>query len=307
MRHFSRVIAAFIIACAPEREPGELIGATAEDEVIVDGVLIVGQKLPDLFVRRTLSLNQRHTREAAGILDAEVRVLQGSQEFAYAADADWAGRYLPPLDAPLVEPQTEYALEVLVGAKQVRAHTTTPERIQVRETVLIDEKTSAILRTLKSFAEVGDAVYEAPENQLTHSEGFLEIRLAPSPLEIYQVALFSQDRDSEFVINDDFIDSEEEKEEFRNGSSPPLAVRDGIVRLPWFAVVFAGRYLTKVYALDQNWFDYTRSNPQEGGGNFAGGLIGDNFERPLFHVEGGIGLFGSASVDSVGFFVLPRP
>ena len=37
------------------------------------------------------------------------------------------------------------------------------------------------------------------------------------------------------------------------------------------------------------------------------GLAGDNFERPLFHVNGGIGIFGSASVDSVGFVVLPRP
>jgi hypothetical protein len=61
----------------------------------------------------------------------------------------------------------------------------------------------------------------------------------------------------------------------------------------------------RTYALDRNWYDLVRSDPDEGGS--FGGLAGDEFERPLFHVEGGIGLFGSAAVDSVGFVVLPRP
>ena len=93
----------------------------------------------------------------------------------------------------------------------------------------------------------------------------------------------------------------------RANQSPPFAASDGIVRWPWFAVVFTGRSLIKVYALDHNWFEYARSSPdlQEQGG--FGGLAGENFERPFFQVEGGIGLFGSASVDSVGFVVLPRP
>ena len=30
------------------------------------------------------------------------------------------------------------------------------------------------------------------------------------------------------------------------------------------------------------------------------GTSGSGFDRPIFHVEGGIGLFGSASIDSVG-------
>ena len=38
--------------------------------------------------------------------------------------------------------------------------------MRVRRAVLLDEETGEILRTLKSFAEAGDGVYEAPENQL---------------------------------------------------------------------------------------------------------------------------------------------
>ena len=87
---------------------------------------------------------------------------------------------------------------------------------------------------------------------------------------------------------------------------------DGNLRMPWFIVGFAGRHVIRVYAVDKNWFDLIRSVPEfyqddDDGAFQQGGLAGDNFERPLFHVDGGIGIFGSASVDSVGFVVLPRP
>ena len=91
----------------------------------------------------------------------------------------------------------------------------------------------------------------------------------------------------------------------RETSSPPLEVAEGNLRLPWFAIAFGGRHQLKIYALDDNWYDFARSSP-ETQNNAFGGLAGDNFERPIFSIEGGIGLFGSASIDSLGFFVLPR-
>ena len=80
------------------------------------------------------------------------------------------------------------------------------------------------------------------------------------------------------------------------------------MRLPWFAIFFEGRYLIKVLALDTNTYDLVRSVPElANGGPGFGGQAGDTFERPIFHLDGGIGLFGSAAVDSIGFTVLPRP
>ena len=131
------------------------------------------------------------------------------------------------------------------------------------------------------------------------------MRLDRSAVPAYQLALFSLDPDSEFLVDSDILEDDDIDDFERQGSSPPLDVGTGKVRLPWFAVGFAGRYLVKIYAVDQNWFDYARSNRASDGPAF-GGLAGDNFERPIFNVEGGIGLFGSAAVDSVGFFVLPR-
>ena len=67
--------------------------------------------------------------------------------------------------------------------------------------------------------------------------------------------------------------------------------------------------MIRIFALDENWYDLVRSSPELAGGRGAvafGGNLGDAFERPIFHVDGGIGLFGSASVDSGAFFVLPE-
>ena len=80
---------------------------------------------------------------------------------------------------------------------------------------------------------------------------------------------------------------------------------DGFVRLPWFAIFFEGRYQIKVWATDRNWDDLVRSTPNLNDGAGFGGNAGDGFEKPIFHVEGGIGLFGSASIDSIGFRILP--
>ena len=297
-----------LTACAAERQPGDLFGSVKkESEVVVDGVLLVDQLLPELFVRRTLPLDQTYRREAAVVTDAEVRIFQGDQVFDYAPDPTTPGRYLPPPEAPQVEALTEYRLEVDVEGKKVRASTTTPERLRLRQAVLVDEDTQEIVRTLKSFAEVGDEVYTAPENQLTHLEGLIELHLEKAG-EAYQAALFALEENAQ-LLDEDFPDLfDEDLDALRANQSPPFAASDGIVRWPWFAVVYTGRSLIKVYALDHNWFEYARSSPdlQEQGG-FAGGLAGENFERPFFQVEGGIGLFGSASVDSVGFVVLPRP
>ena len=296
-----------LTACAAERQPGELFGSVEEgSELVVDGILLVDQPLPELFVRRIRPPGQTYSRDAAGVLDAQVRVFQGDQVFEYAPDPAAPGRYLPPPAAPLVQTTTEYRLEVEVEGKTVRASTTTPERVRVRQAVLLDEDTQEIMRTLKSFAEVGDEVYTAPENQITHLEGLIELHLEKAG-EAYQAAIFALEEDAQ-LLDDDFPDIyDRDPDDLRANQSPPLAASDGIVRWPWFAVVYTGRSLVKVYALDHNWFEYARSSPdqQEQGG--FGGMAGDNFERPFFQVEGGIGLFVSASVDSVGFVVLPRP
>ncbi len=296
-----------LAACSADRQPGSLFGSAEEDSaLVVDALLLVDQDLPELYVRRSLAADVAYDRAATGVADARVRILQGDRVFEYAPDTEEPGRYLPPPDPPRVEPRTEYQLEVEVGGQRLWGRTTTPDRLRVRQAVLIDWETGEVLRTLKSFAEAGDGVWEAPENQLLYLEGVLEIHLEAAAAAGYQAGIFSLDESPE-KVNEDLDEFYDDDVDPSRNESPPLAVTEGVLRWPWFAVYYTGRSIVKVYALDQNWFDYARTNAdqQEQGGG-AGGLAGDNFERPLFSVEGGLGLFGSASADSVGFVVVPR-
>ena len=307
MMRFLPFLLLCLAACSADRQPGSLFGSVEEDsDLVVDALLLVDQPLPELYVRRSLAADIAYDRGATGVADARVRILQGDRVFEYAPDAEDPGRYLPPPDPPRVEPRTEYQLEVEVGGQRLWGRTTTPDRLRVRKAVLIDWETGEVMRTLKSFAEAGDGVFEAPENQLLYLEGVLEIHLEAAEAAGYQAGIFSLDESPE-KVNEDLDEFYDDDEDPSRNESPPLAVTEGVVRWPWFAVYYTGRSIVKVYALDQNWFDYARTNAdqQQQGGN-AGGLAGDNFERPLFSVEGGLGLFGSASADSVGFVVVPR-
>ena len=297
-----------MMACAAERKPGDLFGPSEVGTLVVDAQLLVGHRLPEMFVHQTLAPGAKYTRDLFAVTDAQVVITKEGETFAYRPDPDSLGRYLPPVDAPIVTPLTEYGLTVRSGEREARAVTRTPALLRLRESVLLDEKTQQVRRQLKMFSEGEDVVFSAPENQIVYLDGLLETRFDPVDVPAYQAGVFSLDPGSEQLLDADWLEEEDYEEILqREVSSPPYDARDGKLRLPWFAVYYAGRHMIKIYALDVNWFDFSRSSPemQEQGGGF-GGLAGENFERPLFHVEGGIGLFGSASVDSLGFVVLPR-
>ncbi len=291
--------------CAAEREPGELFGPSEAGTLVVDALLIVDHPLPDLFVRQTVAPGVRYTDAVSAVTDAHVEVRQGAQVFRYRTDPDSLGRYLPPERPPPVMPNTAYALTVRSEGREARATTRTPGRFQIREVVLLDEETLEVRQRLRTFIDGADQVFTAPENQVVYRDGRLEIRFQPIDVPGYQVGIISLDRNSERVLEDDFLEEEDYEERERQASSPAFVAPDGKLPMPWFVVSFAGRHMIRVYALDKNWFDFARSSPEYQDGGF-GGLAGDNFERPLFHVAGGIGLFGSASVDSLGFVLVPR-
>jgi hypothetical protein len=121
----------------------------------------------------------------------------------------------------------------------------------------------------------------------------------------YQIGLVNLETDSPLLIDADFLE-EDDLEEFERINSSPALDYESTLRIPWLAIYYAGRYRLRVVALDRNWYDIVRSDPAIGGGGFGfGGEAGDGSTRPIFHVDGGIGVFGSVSSDSVGFYVNP--
>ena len=205
-------------------------------------------------------------------------------------------------------PETRYELSVVTTAGEVlTASTTTPAHFSVDEWVLLANDGQTRLQTLQTFAEAGDDVYNRPSNRLTYPEGLLDARYGGAGAAAYgaagfQLAGFSLDRDAGLVIDPPFLTERTWRRCRAKAPRRPSTAR-GYLRLPWFSIYFDGRHLYKAFAVDPNWFDLIRSIPQ--GGGVFGGNLGDGSDPPLFHVNGGIGLFGSGSVDSTGFFINP--
>jgi len=292
---------------AADRDPDDLFGPSEDNLIVVDAILIVDAPLPPVFVRRTAHPGIPYAVEETALVGARVSIQTDNVVFEYRPDPDAAGRYLPPDAPPLVEPGSTYELRVEAGDDPVvRAMTQTPQRMRIGELVLVDpqddDDQETVLRRLRLFSEIGDQVYEAAENQLEYLEGVLKARIQPDGGGAsYQVAVSNLEHFSPLLFDNDWIDEDEIS---RGETSPPLKVEDGSLYLPWFSVQFSGRYKIKLHAVDENWFDLVRTdnvNADRGVGE-----AGQGFQRPLFNVENGIGLFGSASVDSVGFFVRPR-
>lgn len=301
-----------LAGCSTDRDPDELFGPSEAGAPVLDAVLIVDAELPDVFLTVAAPPGEPLDLSTVG-LEADVMQIEieNGPTILYTVVPGSAGQYVPSTPGVIVEPETTYRFFARAAdGREVRAETTTPPRYSVDRWIVLEEDAATVRQTFTSFAEADDdsSVYFLPENQTIYASGLLEAQFAVQPTAAVQVGIFSLDLDSDFVIDPDFFEDEDFDELERVQSSPPLDAQDGSVRLPWFAIFFAGRHKIKLYSIDDNWYDLVRTESEFGGGAGGfGGSAGDSFERPIFNVEGGIGLFGSAAVDSVGFFVNPRP
>ena len=294
---------------AADRDPGELFGPGEEKLIVVDAVLIVDAPLPPVVLRRTEAPGVPYEAAATGLSGAEVLIRSGDALFEYGPDPDMAGRYLPPGDAPRVEPGRVYELQATSGdAPVVRARTLTPARVRIEELIWIDDDLETELQQLRLFSEIGDEVYGAGENQLEYTRGLLIVRLGDAEAGFYQFATSNLESSSPYLFATDWIEEgdleDEEGFELERGNTSPLfRAEESELYVPWDGIYHAGRYKVRLYAVDRNWYDLVRTDNIDS--ERGTGEAGQSFQRPLFHVENGIGLFASASADSFGFFVRP--
>jgi hypothetical protein len=297
-------IAVWALSCSPEREGSELFAPGGLGVPVVDAVLVVGRPFVDIYLSQTIAPDELFTRESAGLNGATVTIEDGARVIPYTSMGvrGWYTTGAPDT----VQPSTTYRFTAtLPDGRVVRASTTTPAKLDVRAWVLLDESGTNVLQTLSTFAEHGDTVYARPENQLVYPENILAAILDDQSTAGYQIGLVNLETDSPLLVDADFLEPDDLENFKRTNSSPPLNY-ESTLRIPWLAIYYAGRYNLRVVALDRNWYDIARTDPAIGGGGFGfGGEAGDTSKRPIFHVEGGIGVFGSVSSDSVGFYVNP--
>ena len=272
-----------------------------EEYYVVESYLVANRQLPQVRVSTTAPVNDLYSFERAAIANAQVQVRllneNGSdidQVFTY--NSDTAGIY-KPVDAHDVLPTRSYQLYVNIAetASEITATTVVPDTFSV---------VSAVLDTL---------IYQSTEQlEITVSESsypgrqniFIFNTLSLNPLLENLTPVYAD----LFLDEDD--DEEPDLTELTNTSSGLLNAANFTInpdqsitiRYPWISVAFYGANKLVATTVDDNVYDFVRSESvQLGGSTLSPGEI----QNVITHVEGGLGIFGSLASDTIQTFIKP--
>ncbi len=300
------VVACFAVglltSCSTDRNPNELFAPEGVGVLVVDAVLIVNQPWVEVNIRLSRTVAPNDPRFVAPVRNAAVVVRGDGETYVFQESPAVPGVYRLANTTngdpnPVVTPRTRFELAVeTLGGERLGAVTNTPEQLQVTAWQLLAADGVTVRRTLSNYDNSSDPAAE-PENQIRYQDGLLDARFISGDALAIQVGLFALTPDSGLTIDPDFLDEEDIEDIVDEAiSSPPLSADNQFVRLPWAAVYYYGTLDIVIFSIDRNWYDLARSSPDlAGDGGAFGGNIGDGFDTPIFRVDGGIGLFGSAS------------
>lgn len=292
------LLPALLLTACDTTDPGAY-----EATYVVESYLVAGQRLQPVYLSRTAPLNQAYTFEDHAVSEAEVLLHRladdGNVEATYAFREDHfvPGLYTPRDEAARAEPLHTYQLDVRIPA--------TDDRITA--TTVVPDTFSLVEATLN------EVVYQSTEQlelTVTRSQSpgrdqnyYIFVTEAFDPrfeqLTPFAKALFL-DQDGDLTLEDLSI-----------GGSPILNEKnydlnpDGTltIRLPWLAITFYGPNRLIANALDDNLYDFIRSQSvQQGGSTFSPGEI----PNPLERVNGAHGVFGSYATLSFNLVVRPN-
>lgn len=266
---------------------------------VVESYLVANRALPPVRLSRTISLEEEYSVQATGIKNAEIELflLSGDgtieKSYPYVNDPNNFNSFYRTVSQDRVLPGRSYRLQVTFPEKSdtVRATTLVPGDFQTVGTV------------------IDTAFYQSPEQitvTTTQSEYpgrqsyFVFSVIASEPFEenltpFYRDQVFDQDEDIEdFEINSSGIINEGNYDINSDGTLT--------LRVPWLAVAFYGDNDIVANTIDDNLYDFIRSQEvQTGGGPSI--LPPGEIQNIIYNVDGGIGIFGSLASDTNRVFI----
>lgn len=263
-----------------------------EPEVVVESYQVAGEPLAPVRLTRSVDLDATYSPTATAIQGATVVIERLDENeavvarYAYVPDVDEPGRYLPTTSSVTVAPNTTYRLVAEVPDDgRVSATTRVPGAIEIvraaNDTAVFqsdDQPSLTVTRSNDSSSRQDRYVFTV--TSLLDFEAMSEEELA-AELTPFYVDLWE---DGDAPVSD-----------VRVNPSPILNEAnydvndDGTVTidLPWIAVAFFGPNRVAVNVIDDNYYDFLRSQQAQQSG--TPGEIPNVLDR----VEGGTGLFAS--------------
>lgn len=270
-----------------------------EESYVVEAYLVADRDLPQVRVTRTVPIDREYSVEAAAVDNAEVQIRlldpSGSPERTYFYMGGELGIYLPENPEPVL-PLRSYELHVTISGTGdiIRSTTTVPGAFttvgSVVDSIAYQDPAQVIINTTPTrYPGRDQAFFIFNVNVINPSHE----NLTP----FYADLVNEQDenirdyyKNSSGIINED------------NYNRNP----DGTLtlRLPWLAVAFYEDNYIVANAIDDNTYDFVRTQEVQNGPST---LPPGEYQNVIYHVEGGIGIFGSLSSDTVRVFVERNP
>lgn len=265
-----------------------------QEYYVVESYLVANRALPGVRLTRTLPFEQTYKIEEAAISDAEIRIHLLDENntiertYTYQNVPTNTQSFYRTVSQDEVIPGRTYRLEINFpdNNNRITATTRVPGAFQIT-------------------GSLADTVFYQSQEQITTTTTltdnpnrqtyFVFSVIAGNPVEenltpFYRDLVVEQDEDLEdFRINSSGIINEENYDVDENGRIT--------LRVPWLAIAFYENNVIVANTIDDNLYDFIRSQEvQTGGGPST--LPPGEIQNIIYNVEGGIGIFGSLASDS---------
>jgi hypothetical protein len=266
-----------------------------ESQVVVEAYLQAEAQLPPIRLTKTVSVDDTYEPSSPGgaVRDAEVSVQRITDDeagdgVAYAESDSVPGLYLPT-DSAIVQSQATYRLQVTTDeGDEITSTTTVPgpvERVRTENDTAVYQSAKQPSITVRTGQS---SVVRDTQNVFTFTTtSLLDFRTTPDSVLAGSLTPFYRGQ----------YDAEEDSLEALRITSSGLLNEGNFTRnddgsitidLPWLAVAFFGPNRAAVNVVDENYYDFLRSQSVQ-----QGGLAPGEIPNVIEHVEGGTGLFGS--------------
>ena len=264
-----------------------------EEVVVIESYLVANRSLPVVTVSKILPADVEYSLRDAAITDANVFITLIDENgdpveiFPYFLSSSNLGEYTPVDPSHVVLPTQRYRLDVSFNSRNeiVSATTTVPDQLNVTNQV-----ESEVVYQSEEQLEI--VLSPTVQTQAQKFFVFDTISLEPDESNLtpfYSAAVSNGNAAlSDFVKNSSGLINE--------GNF--MISQDGSISLnfPWIGAAFYGDNLIVTNSVDTALSEFVRSQDvQLGGSTLSPGEI----PNLVYNIEGGIGIFGSISSDTV--------
>lgn len=271
-----------------------------EEFHVVESYLVAGAELPPVRLTRTLPLEEEYSLGKAAVRDAHIEIQllapSGEPEEVYPYHYEGRTSYQPGTSRTVL-PERRYRLVVhLQNGDTLRAETLVPGAFDT-----FDNGTDSLVYQSDDQLTITATPSRYPDRQTYYIFTVEAVDPHPDDLTPFYRDAAGEEADEEEILRQYAKNSSGIINEQNYDRNP-----DGTLtlRLPWLAVAFYGENDVITSAIDDNMYDFLRSqNVQTGGSTLPPGEI----QNIRYRVEGGIGIFGSLANDTVSVYIKREP